>query len=108
MEEEEEEEGKPIFMLEEEEEEDVGKMAISSLVGVFESGLHGLCWVPEQIQVIILLSKQIKYYICAGPWDNTLISGSQGAQLSSKLLFQAGTNIIPSKSKKQSVALITR
>ena len=67
MEEEEEEEGKPIFMLEEEEEEDVGKMAISSLVGVFESGLHGLCWVPEQIQVIILLSKQIKYYICAGP-----------------------------------------
>ena len=65
MEEEEEEEGKPMFMLEE---EDVGKMAISSLVGVFESGLHGLCWwLPEQIQVIILLSKQIKYYICAGP-----------------------------------------
>ena len=63
--EEEVEEGKPMFMLEE---EDVGKMVISSLVGVFESGLHGLCWwVPEQIQVIILLSKQIKYYICAGP-----------------------------------------
>ena len=40
-EEEEEEEGKPMFMLEE---EDVGKMAISSLVGVFESGLQGLCW----------------------------------------------------------------
>ena len=48
MEEEEEEEGKPMFMLEEEE-EDMGKMAISSLVGVFESGLHGLCWwLPEQ------------------------------------------------------------
>ena len=69
MEEEEEEEGKPMFMLqEEEEEEDVGKMAISSLVGVFESRLHGLCWrVPEQSQLIIFLSKQIKYYICAGP-----------------------------------------
>ena len=50
-EEEEEEEGKPMFMLEEEDEE--GKMAISSLVGVFESGLHGLCWwLPEQRQVI--------------------------------------------------------
>ena len=35
----EEEQGKPAVMLEEE-----GKMAISSLVGVFESGLHGLCW----------------------------------------------------------------
>ena len=37
----EEEQGKPPVMLEEEEE---GKMDISSLVGVFESGLHGLCW----------------------------------------------------------------
>ena len=56
---EEEEEGKPMFMLEEEEE---GKMAISSLVGVFESGLHGLCWwLPEQRQVIIFFSKQILY-----------------------------------------------
>ena len=35
----EEEQGKPAVMLEEEEE---GKMDISSLVGVFESGLHGL------------------------------------------------------------------
>ena len=36
------EEGK--VMLEEEQ----GKMDINSLVGVFESGLHGLCWkVPE-------------------------------------------------------------
>ena len=35
----EEEQGKPAAMLEEEEE---GKMDISSLVGVFESGLHGL------------------------------------------------------------------
>ena len=33
----EEEQGKPAVMLEEE-----GKMDISSLVGVFESGLHGL------------------------------------------------------------------
>ena len=71
MEEEEEEEGKPMFMLEE---EDVGKMAISSLVGVFESGLHGLCWwLPEQRQVIILLSKKLivsemrrTIYLCAG------------------------------------------
>ena len=39
----EEEEGKPAVMLEEDEEEE-GKMDISSLVGVFESGLHGLCW----------------------------------------------------------------
>ena len=69
--EEEEEEGKPMFMLEE---EDVGKMAISSLVGVFESGLHGLCWwLPEQRQVIILLSKKLivsemrrTIYLCAG------------------------------------------
>ena len=63
MEEEEEEEGKPMFMLEEEE-EDVGKMAISSLVGVFESGLHGLCWwLPEQRQVVTLLSKKLMDYI---------------------------------------------
>ena len=69
---EEEEEGKPMFMLEE---EDVGKMAISSLVGVFESGLQGLCWwLPEQRQVIILLSKELivsemrrTIYLCAGP-----------------------------------------
>ena len=60
MEEEEEEEGKPMFMLEEE--EDVGKMAISSLVGVFESGLHGLCWwLPEQRQVVTLSKKLIDY-----------------------------------------------
>ena len=36
---EEEEEGKPAVMLLEE-----GKMDISSLVGVLESGLQGLCW----------------------------------------------------------------
>ena len=60
MEEGEEEEGKPMFMLEEE--EDVGKMAISSLVGVFESGLHGLCWwLPEQRQVVTLSKKLIDY-----------------------------------------------
>ena len=40
----EEEQGKPAVMLEEEGEEEEGKMDISSLVGVFESGLQGLCW----------------------------------------------------------------
>ena len=57
-------------------EEEEGKMDISSLVGVFESGLHGL-WVPW---VIRSLSDDDDIMFVAG-WNNTLI-GAQANALS--------------------------